>query len=100
VGVLKIARWKAKPGPWGTSEIELAIVKLVGVSKKFRLLDVAALSHEHHAMGATMTHTARVLAFDNHGDDSLPDVRKTPPQKNDRETRISTTFGIWWIFVF
>jgi hypothetical protein len=57
VGVLKISWLKAGPGPRGTSVIELALAKPDGVSKKFRLLDVVALSHTH-AVGATMTHTA------------------------------------------
>jgi hypothetical protein len=35
VGVLKISRPKARPGPQGTAVIELALVKPVGVSKKF-----------------------------------------------------------------
>jgi hypothetical protein len=77
IGVLKIAHPKAKPGPRGTSEIELALEKLVGVSKKFRLLDATGLSHRPHAMGVTTTHAARVPAFDNLGDDSSPDVRQT-----------------------
>jgi hypothetical protein len=53
-------------------------VKLLGISKKFHLLDVAASSHGFHAMGITATHAARVLAFNNLGDDSSLDVRKTP----------------------
>jgi hypothetical protein len=40
VGVLKISWTKARPGPQGTSDIELALVKPIGVSKKFCLLDV------------------------------------------------------------
>jgi hypothetical protein len=44
VGILKIAQPKVKHGPRGTSEIKLALAKPVGVSKKFYLLDVAALS--------------------------------------------------------
>jgi hypothetical protein len=79
VGVLMIARPKAKPGPQGTSEIELALAKTIGVSKKFCLLDVAASSHEPYAVGATTT--ARVLAFDNLDDDSLIDLCETPPQQ-------------------
>jgi hypothetical protein len=55
IGVLKIAHPKAKPGPRGTSEIELALEKLVGVSKKFRLLDATGLSHRPHANSAATT---------------------------------------------
>jgi hypothetical protein len=50
------------------STIELALAKPIGVSKKFCLLDVAASSHAR-AAGATMTHTSRVPAFDNLGND-------------------------------
>jgi hypothetical protein len=47
------------------------------VSKKFHLLDVVDLS-QACAAGIVMTHTARVPAFDNLDDDSLPDVREAP----------------------
>jgi hypothetical protein len=33
--VLKVVGPKAKPGPRGTSEIELALMKLIGVYKNF-----------------------------------------------------------------
>jgi hypothetical protein len=46
---------KTKPGPQGTSEIELAPAKPVGVSKKFCLLDVTAQSHSPPAEAAVMT---------------------------------------------
>jgi hypothetical protein len=69
LGILKIAQPKAEPGPQRMSEIELALTKHVGVSKKFCLLDVAASSHEPHAVSASVTHTAQVLAFDNLSDD-------------------------------
>jgi hypothetical protein len=52
VAVMKIAQPKSKPGPRGTSEIELALARAVGVSKMFCLLDVAASSHEPQATGA------------------------------------------------
>jgi hypothetical protein len=55
----------------------LAPAKPIGVSKKFRLLDVVPSSHAR-ATGATATHTPRVPAFDNLSDVSSPDVRKTP----------------------
>jgi hypothetical protein len=69
VSVLKITRPKAKLGPRGMSEIELALAKPVGISKKFCLLDVEASSHGLCNTGATMTHTACVPAFDNLDDD-------------------------------
>jgi hypothetical protein len=71
------------------SEIELALVKPVGVSKKFRLLDVVASSHELHATDVATTHTARVPTFDNLSDDSLPDVRETPLSEKMIEKRTS-----------
>jgi hypothetical protein len=52
--------------------------------------NVAAASHAHaHAAGATVTRTARVLTFDNLGDDSSPDVRKTPSLERTAEKRVS-----------
>jgi hypothetical protein len=63
--------------PRGTSAIELALAKPLGVSKKFHLLDVATLS-QGHAGGVMMTHTAQLPAFDNLDDDSSPDVPEAP----------------------
>jgi hypothetical protein len=77
VSVLKISRPKASPGPRGTFAIELALVKPLGVSKKFRLLDVAA-SCQACAVGVTMTRTALVSGFNNLGDDSSPSVHEAP----------------------
>jgi hypothetical protein len=77
VGVLKISHPKARLGPRGTSTIELALAKPLGVSKKFHLLDVAALS-QVRATGVVTTHTAQVPAFNNLNDDSSPDVREAP----------------------
>jgi hypothetical protein len=70
-------------------EIELALAKPVGISKKNCLLDVAVVSHGLCGVDATMTHTARVLTFDNPDDDSSPDVRKTPSPKKAGEKRTS-----------
>jgi hypothetical protein len=84
ISVPMIARPKAKPRPRGTSEMELALPKHVGVSKKFRLLDVAASSHGLHAVGIAATHVARVLAFDN-----LSDVHKTPSSAKTVEKCVS-----------
>jgi hypothetical protein len=58
ISILKIAQLKAKPGPPGTSEIELALARPVEMSKKFLLLDVAASSHGLHAAGVTTSHAA------------------------------------------
>jgi hypothetical protein len=78
IGSLKISQPKVRARLRGTLEIELALAKLVGVSKKFHLLDVVGSSHEPHAAGIVRTHAAQVLTFNNLGDDSSPDVRKTP----------------------
>jgi hypothetical protein len=43
ISIIKIARSKAKPGPQGTLEIELALTKPIRVCKKFCILDVAGL---------------------------------------------------------
>jgi hypothetical protein len=88
VGVLKIARPKAKPRPRGTLEIELALTKPIRASNKFRLLDVAASSHAH-ATDAAASHTARVPAFDNLSEDSSLDVRKTPSPERVTEKCVS-----------
>jgi hypothetical protein len=74
VDVLKIAHPKAKPGPRGMSEIELALAKPAGISKKFCLLDAVGSSHRPPTPGITTTHAARVPAFDNLGIDSSLDV--------------------------
>jgi hypothetical protein len=57
VGLLKISHPKARPGPRGTSAIELALAKPLGLSKKFHLLDVAA-SSQARTTGVAMTRTA------------------------------------------
>jgi hypothetical protein len=67
--------------------VELALAKPVGVSKKFCLLDVAALSHAR-ATSAVTTRTARV-AFDNLGDDSSPDVHEAPSPETTMEKHVS-----------
>jgi hypothetical protein len=87
IGIVMIVKPRARTGPQGTSEIELAPVMPVRVSKKFCPLDVAASSHGLHA-GLTMTHverTSRVPTFDNLSDDSSPDVRKTPSPRRVHE---------------
>jgi hypothetical protein len=74
------------------SEIELALAKPVGVSKKFFLLGVAALSQRLLARGLTVVRVgrpARVLALDNLGDDSSPDVHKAPSPERTAEKFVS-----------
>jgi hypothetical protein len=88
VGVLKISRSKAKPGPRGTLAIELALANPIGVSKKFCLLDIAALSHAH-VVGATATRTTRVPALDNLSDDSSLDVHEAPSPGRMMEKPVS-----------
>jgi hypothetical protein len=70
-------------------EIELALAKPVGVSKKFYLLDVVALSYGPHVTGTASTCAARVSAFDNLVDGSLPDVHRTPSLKRTVEKHAS-----------
>jgi hypothetical protein len=48
ISVLKVVRPKAKPGSHGTSEIELALAKLIVVSKIFCLSDASGSSHSSH----------------------------------------------------
>jgi hypothetical protein len=71
----------------GTSEIELALAKPIGVSKIFCLLDALSSSHGHHGRGAATAkegeQAAHVAAFNNLGDDSSSDVREAAlPQEN------------------
>jgi hypothetical protein len=87
--VLMVVRPKAKPRPQGMSEIELALAKPVGVSKKFCLLDVLGTSQSPHDEGRAATnvieHATRVAAFDNLGDDSSLDIRGAPSPKKTEE---------------
>jgi hypothetical protein len=89
IGVVKVICPRVKAGLQGTSEIELALAKPVGISKKFCLLDVAAPSHGLHGAGLSVAHAgeraARVASFDNLGDDLSPDVCQTPPPKKAGE---------------
>jgi hypothetical protein len=78
VGVVKISRPKAKPGLRGTSEIELALMKPTGVSKKYRLLDVAALPHAPRTTCATTIRTAQVPTFYNLSYNLSLDTRAAP----------------------
>jgi hypothetical protein len=66
IGILKITHPKPKPGLHGMSEIELPLVKPIGVSKKF---------HGSHSTCDATTRAAWVPAFDNLRDDSLSDIR-------------------------
>jgi hypothetical protein len=103
VGVLKVTRLKTKLGLQGTSEIELALAKTVGVSKKFHPLDVVASSHGPRTVGITTTHAARVPTFDNLRDDSFADVRGTPSPKRMTEKCASPPlplFGEFWHLSF
>jgi hypothetical protein len=87
IGIMKLVQPKAKLEPQGMSEMELAPAKPVGVSKKFCLLDAPSSSHGPRDSGLATTkvgeRTARVVAFDNLGDDSSPDVRETPMPPKD-----------------
>jgi hypothetical protein len=72
----------------GVAHLLICYYRTIGLSKMFHLLDVAASSHTH-AMGAAATRTTRVLAFDNLGDDSPPDVHKTPSPERLLEKCVS-----------
>jgi hypothetical protein len=82
IGIVKMVRPKAKLRPQGTSKIELSLTKPIGVSKFFCLLDAPSSSHGPHDEALAMTKVgecaARVVAFDNLGDDSSPNVHETP----------------------
>jgi hypothetical protein len=75
ISILKVVRPKAKPGLRGMLEIEL-------VSKKFYLLDLPGSSHGPHDEDRVVNKvhecTARVMAFDNLGNDSSPDIQRAP----------------------
>jgi hypothetical protein len=84
------------------SEIQLALVNLVGVSKKNCLLDVPTSSHGVLDKGPTTAYggerAARLVAFYNLGDDSSPDVRKTPsPKRTGEKTSSSSAVTIWLV---
>jgi hypothetical protein len=65
IGIVKMVRPRARTGPQGMSEIELALAMLVEVSKKFWLLDVAVLSHGLHTASrpSTILAVTRCLMF-------------------------------------
>jgi hypothetical protein len=98
IGAVKVIHPRVKTGLQGTSEIELALMKLVGVSKKFCLLDVAAPSHWLRGASLTMTRsserTGRLAAFDNLDDDSSHDVHKTPSPKRAEEKCVAPPLSI------
>jgi hypothetical protein len=85
--VIKVVRPKAKPGPRGTSEIELIPMKPNGVFKNFCLSDVPSSSQsqrdeDHRAIETVGEHASHVITFDNIDNDPSPDVRETsPPRK-------------------
>jgi hypothetical protein len=104
IGVVKMVRPRVKLRLQGTSEIELALVKPVGVSKKICLLDAPSSSHDPHDRGLTATKagkcTARVVAFDNLGDDSSPDVHGAPlPSREQRKVSAASAIADWLVFL-
>jgi hypothetical protein len=89
MSVVKVTRPKAKPGPRGTSEIELVLAKLIRLSKKFRFLDMPSISQSrrdeaHHAVQTGSKRASRVIFFDNL-DDSSPDAREASPPERATE---------------
>jgi hypothetical protein len=88
IGIVKVIRLSIKSGVQGTSEIELTLVKPVGVSKKISLRDAPSSSHGHHGGGAATAKASEwvacVVAFDNLSDDSSPDVCEAAlPQESE-----------------
>jgi hypothetical protein len=73
----------------------LALTKPIEVSKKFYLLDVPASSRGPRDDGLATTKVsecaARVVDFDNLGDNSSPDARETPLPERTREERPTST---------
>jgi hypothetical protein len=89
MSILKVVRLKVKTGLQGMSKIELTVAKLVGMSKKICLLDVMASSHGVCCAGLTAARAgeraARVVAFDNLGNESSPNAHQTPSLKRAAE---------------
>jgi hypothetical protein len=88
IGAVKVIWSRIKLTVQDTSKIELALVKPVGVSNFFCLLDAPSSSHGRRGGGATTTkageQTGHVAAFDNLGDDSSPDAREAAlPQESE-----------------
>jgi hypothetical protein len=99
VGIQKTAQLKARPGLCGTLEIGLALEKLVGLSKMLHQLDVVASFHELRAAGIAVTRTTRVPAFGNLGDDSSPNVHKTPSSEWMMENHASLSPMVVFAFL-
>jgi hypothetical protein len=76
---------QAKAGANRATPSKMVSPPPVGVSKMFHLLDVAASSYGFHAVGVTVTHIARVPAFNNLSDDTSPNDHGTPPPKRTKE---------------
>jgi hypothetical protein len=88
--ILKVIQPKAKLGPKGTSEIELAQAKPIEVSKKFCLLDVPSSSHGPRDQGRVAIKVggecaSRVVTFDNLGDDSSLDIHEASSPRETEE---------------
>jgi hypothetical protein len=92
IGIVKMVWPRVKLRPQGTSEIELALIMLVVVSKKTCLLDAPSSSHGRHDDGLAATkadeHVAHVAAFNNMGDDSSPNIRVAPLPQEIQEERL------------
>jgi hypothetical protein len=94
VGMIKIVWPKPIPRPSGTSKIELALAKPIGVSKKFCFSDVPSSSLGQRDEGGSSVQmprgqvmkavgecTAQVLKFASLGDSSPDTHRPSPPEK-------------------
>jgi hypothetical protein len=83
ISVVKVIRSKPKPGPRGTSEIRLALVNPIGVSKKFSFLDMSISSQGQCDKGdptvqMTSECASHVIACASLEDSSL-DTREASP---------------------
>jgi hypothetical protein len=98
IGVVKMVRPKAKIGTQGLSGIELALAKPDGILKQFCLLDAPSSSHSPRNGGRTVTkvseHTAHMVAFDNLGDDSSPDVHETPFAPREQRASVASAIDV------
>jgi hypothetical protein len=88
ISVVKVVQSRVKPGPQSMLEIELALAKPVGISI-FLLSRCTGPRDEGLTTTNVGERTAHVVAFDNLGDDSSPDVRGTPSCKRlDKNVRL------------
>jgi hypothetical protein len=100
--VVKVIRLKPGPRLRGTSEIELALVKPIGVSKKFCFSNMPSSTQGWHDKGGHVVQAvgepvARVIKFTSL-DDSSSDVRElSPPGKTIAMDVPNASNGYTWL---